>query len=265
MIQAEIYVLRNLVTGHRYVGSTVKGKNRPSQHVNRLKRGKHGNSYLQRAWNKYGADNFVVEIIDSCPVEDRWKVEQAWIEKLQAHKRNHGYNICFPVRSLVTSERMSLRSKRSWKNADAVEREKRLGGIREVWANQKHRSKMSRVMAASRKDPDFIAKMQAGLEASEYDHAVTMQRVWKDPEQYEKRSAAIKKAFTPKRKKKYAARMKGYWEDGEYREKMSKQSKAIWTPERRKAHSEMMRAKYTDPKFREMVEAAQPRNRAVKR
>ena len=263
MVQAEIYLLCNLVTGHVYVGSTVKGEGRPSQHVRKLRRGKHGNSYLQRAWDKYGAENFVIEMVDTCPVSDRWKVETAWIEKLRAHKRNYGYNICFPVRGLVTSERMTLRSKRSWAKADAAEREKRISGIKEVWKDPKHQAKMSRVMAASRKDPNFIAKMQAAQSTSEYKkgRAAVAKRLWQDPKHREAVSAGIKKAFTPKRKKKYAARFKAYWEDPAYREKMTKQSKAIWTEERRKAHSELMRAKYADPEFAKMVAASQPRNK----
>lgn len=87
-----IYEIRNLVNDKPYVGRTTNNfKVRYLwNHKPKLEKGNHYNKHLQRAWNKYGEENFefniIVEINDSYIV----KAEQYWIDKLQAYK--NGYN-----------------------------------------------------------------------------------------------------------------------------------------------------------------------------
>ena len=249
---AEIYVITNIVNGCVYVGSAIQGLKRGNQHFRRLKLGKHVNSYLQHAWNKYGAKNFKIEVVDKCPVSDRWKVEQSWIDKLHAAESGVGYNICYPVRSLMPSKRMSARSKQSWAKATPKERQKRISGVLKVWESDEHRDKMRQVMAASRKNPEFVAKMNAALNTTEYktERAALTKEMWAKPGHKEKASAAIKEAFTAERKVKYAARMSNLWDDKNYRAKMSQQSKEVWTEDLKKDHSKRMTKHFQDPEYR---------------
>ena len=55
--------------------------------------GTHGNSYLQRAWIKYGPDAFAFEIIEI--VEPGWLIEREVFhaERLQAFDRKRGFNL----------------------------------------------------------------------------------------------------------------------------------------------------------------------------
>jgi group I intron endonuclease len=96
-----IYQIRNLTNGKSYIGSAA-GKgfcNRWGTHLKQLKDGRHNNTYLQRAWNKYGADVFVFEILEECEPMQCIEREQYYLDTLlfashddQRFKRL-GYNI----------------------------------------------------------------------------------------------------------------------------------------------------------------------------
>jgi group I intron endonuclease len=78
-----IYQIRNLENNKIYVGSAVDFTRRTSWHKCRLNKNKHYNDYLQRAWNKYGEENFKFEIIEvldkSCLIER----EQHYLDTLK--------------------------------------------------------------------------------------------------------------------------------------------------------------------------------------
>lgn len=61
-----VYVITNDVNGHRYVGSAVSFKKRFREHQRQLSEGRHHSRYLQRAWDKYGADAFRFKPILYC-------------------------------------------------------------------------------------------------------------------------------------------------------------------------------------------------------
>lgn len=88
-----IYQIRNLINGKVYIGSSVNMKQRKKQHFKKLKQQKHCNPKLQNAYNKYGEDNLVFEVVeivlDKTILIER---EQYYIDTLNAV--NEGYNIC---------------------------------------------------------------------------------------------------------------------------------------------------------------------------
>jgi group I intron endonuclease len=49
-------------------------------HLNQLRNKKHINCILQNAWNKYGEDNFIFEIVEECELEKLFEVEQKYID-----------------------------------------------------------------------------------------------------------------------------------------------------------------------------------------
>jgi group I intron endonuclease len=61
-----IYQIKNVVNNKIYVGSTQKEKfsRRKSEHLSELKHNKHKNQHLQNAWNKYGEETFIFEILE---------------------------------------------------------------------------------------------------------------------------------------------------------------------------------------------------------
>jgi len=88
---AGIYKIENLVNRKIYIGSSVDIKNRWRQHLGYFSRGKHGNVYLQRAWDKYGAESFKFDIIEKCDAKILAEREQYFMDFFDACKT--GYNL----------------------------------------------------------------------------------------------------------------------------------------------------------------------------
>lgn len=82
-----IYKIVNLINGHVYVGQTKeKFQRRYWLHRWKLRNGTHDNLYLQRAWNKYGEDNFSFIVIEVLPIDKIDEREKYWI----AYYRKNG-------------------------------------------------------------------------------------------------------------------------------------------------------------------------------
>lgn len=89
MIKGGIYMIKNIINNKIYIGSTKNFRIRRHTHFRELKNNIHCNNYLQKAWNKYGSDNFefniIEEVINNNKLIER---EQYYIDKL-----NPDYNI----------------------------------------------------------------------------------------------------------------------------------------------------------------------------
>jgi len=90
-----VYQILNTVTNKIYIGSTVNIDKRQREHFNLLQRNKHPNNHLQNAWNKYGFDSFVFELLETTESDKDSIVEreQYYLDTLQPFG-DHGYNIC---------------------------------------------------------------------------------------------------------------------------------------------------------------------------
>lgn len=89
-----IYRITNLVNNKVYIGQSIDLWTRINEgYLQKLPKDKCHNRYLQRAWNKYGKDNFrfeVVEYVDIHNLDDR---ETYWISKHKACNNKFGYNM----------------------------------------------------------------------------------------------------------------------------------------------------------------------------
>lgn len=83
-----IYQIRNIINNDIYIGSSSKINRRFNTHKCRLRKGKQENPYLQSAWNKYGEENFVFEIILICHPD-----MLIWYEQQFLDQWNPKYNI----------------------------------------------------------------------------------------------------------------------------------------------------------------------------
>jgi group I intron endonuclease len=90
MAECGVYIIRCKTTGKVYVGSALNFASRWNTHRAALVAGTHYNLKLQRAWNKYGAEDFEFEPIIFCTAELFFH-EQIGIECLNAV--DEGYNI----------------------------------------------------------------------------------------------------------------------------------------------------------------------------
>ncbi len=87
-----IYQFRNLVNNKVYIGSSNILGNRKFLHLKDLRINDHPNNKFQNAFNKYGEDNFIFEILELCTKEELIIREQFYLDTLQPFDDN-GYNI----------------------------------------------------------------------------------------------------------------------------------------------------------------------------
>ena len=87
-----IYMIINLINGKKYIGSSINIRHRLWGHRATLRHNKHYNNLLQRAWNKYGEENFDFSILEKCPEEKRFERKQYYVDSLHPE-----YNICIEI------------------------------------------------------------------------------------------------------------------------------------------------------------------------
>ena len=86
-----VYIIKNIINNKFYIGScSTKLSKRLNHHINALRRNDHKNNYLQNAFNKYGENNFIIEILEVCN-KDVLEREQYYLNTYDAI--NKGYNI----------------------------------------------------------------------------------------------------------------------------------------------------------------------------
>ena len=61
-----VYQIVNKADGKKYIGCTVNFAARWSMHISNLKRSRHENKKLQKAFNEYGQDNFIFSVLEVC-------------------------------------------------------------------------------------------------------------------------------------------------------------------------------------------------------
>lgn len=85
-----IYEIKNVSNEKSYIGSSKNINKRFTQHKFELKYNRHHNLYLQRAWNKYGENNFDFNIIEEC---DEFLLEKKEQWYLSNYNNGKLYNI----------------------------------------------------------------------------------------------------------------------------------------------------------------------------
>ena len=87
-----IYCIENLINHKKYIGLSVNIYKRWGDHKYALNNQKHANPYLQRAWNKYGKENFKFWIVEACNQVNLHDKEIYYIELYNTTNENYGYN-----------------------------------------------------------------------------------------------------------------------------------------------------------------------------
>lgn len=86
-----IYKITNLADNKIYVGQSIDIEKRWKTHIRELNKGIHHNIKLQNAWNKYGENCFLFEILEECSEHELNSKESFWIKELDSY--NRGYNL----------------------------------------------------------------------------------------------------------------------------------------------------------------------------
>ena len=88
-----IYCIENLVNHKKYIGQSVNIDKRWYAHRRTLNLNIHDNCFLQRAWNKYGENNFRFYIVKKCNIEQLDELEKYYIKMFNAFNNDYGYNM----------------------------------------------------------------------------------------------------------------------------------------------------------------------------
>lgn len=90
-MRSGIYLIQCIVNGNAYIGQSKNLESRIKDHKYKLRKGKHENVHLQRAFNKYGENYFIFVECINCNIDDLDKYEKFYIRLFSCTE--HGYNM----------------------------------------------------------------------------------------------------------------------------------------------------------------------------
>lgn len=160
-MKSGIYIITNLITGHRYIGQTNDLKRRRWEHFNL---NSESNYLLLRAYKKHGLENFSYEILERCPTESLNDRERFWIAELKPeyNRTAGGEGRSAPVSEEVKA-RLSEAAKRQWAamsdEQKALIRKNNLTGPKIGHPVSKEtREKLRRANLGKKQSPELIEK-----------------------------------------------------------------------------------------------------------
>jgi group I intron endonuclease len=93
MDKSGIYTITNQIDNKIYVGYATNFRKRKGDHLSSLRKNKHKNIHLQRAFNRDGESNFKIELLEEYKIDILPAMEHYWCNILQTHNPEKGYNI----------------------------------------------------------------------------------------------------------------------------------------------------------------------------
>lgn len=164
--QCGVYVIRNTVNGLCYVGSTNNRKVRWAYHRWELRNGRHPNTHLQRAWDKYSEAAFEFLWIRDVPENLLLEEEQKWIDA-----NPDGYNLARDATAFAkgiqwSAERRAAASAACTGRRHSAETRKRIGDV------QRGKPKSPRTAEHCRKLSEAMKGKRNGLGSKRTPEAV---------------------------------------------------------------------------------------------
>ena len=118
-----IYCIENINTNKKYIGQSVDIIDRWYKHKSELNKNCHDNDYLQKAWNKYGEENFNFYVLEYCGINSLNDKERYYIDLYKTLDRDLGYNLKsggqdFNVLSQEIKNKISESNKKAYLNSN---------------------------------------------------------------------------------------------------------------------------------------------------
>lgn len=186
-----IYLIINKITFDTYIGQTKNIKKRISRHFSDLKRNKHHSIYLQRAYNKYGKENFVLlEFIKNIDNNIINKLEENLIElfgNYNVSKLASGGDLLSNhenKKEIISKMRSTILTRYS--NMSSEER-KFLSinkmGIKNGMFNKNHTEETKRIMSEKHytKKEGFISHIRGSKMSDETKQKLSKSKIGKEP------------------------------------------------------------------------------------
>lgn len=212
-----IYSIKCLVNNRVYVGQTDDFNRRKIQHLESLRNNTHWIEDLQNDFNLYGENNFNIEIIEICKLNELDELERKYIKKLGAFEDDgRGYN------STTGGKSGFIYSKRHKEKLSKI--------IKEVCSTSEYRKKKSEIQKKLLEDPDYYEKFcQARRKvASRPEFREHLKRISSNrtPEQLKKLGESVKASWTEERRKEKSEEVKKRYENPEERKRTAEATKA---------------------------------------
>ena len=142
-----IYQIRNLLNGHRYIGSAINLKRRWITHLRSLRSGQHHNRHLQAAYNKYGEQSLIFSVLKYVEPEGLIKCEQSYFDTLLPE-----YNLC-PIAGSPFGYQHTLETRKKISKALSGERNPNYGVRGEASPNygKRHSEETKGIMSVNKR------------------------------------------------------------------------------------------------------------------
>lgn len=101
-----IYIIRNTINSKVYIGQTkVSLKLRFQNHLSAARNGK--DYVIGKAIRKYGEENFYIELLEECTIEELNERERYWISYFNSTDNKFGYNISIGGNVIRTTKELN--------------------------------------------------------------------------------------------------------------------------------------------------------------
>lgn len=101
-----IYIIRNTINSKVYIGQTkVSLKLRFQNHLSAARNGK--DYVIGKAIRKYGEENFYIELLEECTIEELNEREKYWISYFNATNNKFGYNMSIGGNVIRTTKELN--------------------------------------------------------------------------------------------------------------------------------------------------------------
>lgn len=156
-----IYKIINVINNKFYVGSAVNFSRRKTRHFSELRTGKHNNSKLQNAWNKYGEQAFVFVVVEE--VADKTlllTVENRWL------KEHVGQDYCYNIGVDATAPHLGMSGELSptWGLQHTDDAKRKIGAASKVRVqSEEEKTKRRNTMQGHAVSTQTRAKISATL------------------------------------------------------------------------------------------------------
>lgn len=187
--QSGVYAIRCTANAKVYIGSAIKFSKRWNEHRRHLKKGIHPSPSLQRAWTKYGADEFVFEVLEFAQPADLVQAEQRWLDKVQPFSKK-GFNTLTVAYSVLGFKHTAdSRAKMSASHKELEFTPEHRANLLAAARTPERRAELSALQKGRKDSPDTRAKKTARARNRSPQHQANLDAVHRTPEARERSRA----------------------------------------------------------------------------
>lgn len=229
-----IYEIVNILNNKKYIGKTKNFLIRKNRHLYELSNNRHHCLHLQRAWNKYGEENFIFNVLYSDLNEEEAKqkeeemINQNYENLYNVSKKSGGGDlISYHPNVNDIKSKISLGVKRRYEENPHIKQiySEKFSGSGNPMYGKHHTQESKEKMSETR-----LRKPQTYDDKRRKEISDLRNETYKNnPEIKEKISKSLKKIYdeNPSLKEKISEQLVERWKDDEYRKKMSMMSKEM--------------------------------------